>query len=56
MSFDPRIRLYIADDVDRYDSRLQQQLFVLQNEVRAARERGAAGERERAAGPAEAAR
>ena len=38
MSFDPDVRVYVADDVDRYDGELQQQVFVLQNEVRASRE------------------
>jgi DnaA family protein len=37
MPFDSSVRLYVADDVDRYDAEGQQQLFVLQNEVRAAR-------------------
>lgn len=36
--FDPAVRLYLADDVDRYDAARQQQLFVLQNEVRASRD------------------
>jgi DnaA family protein len=34
--FDPAVRVYVADDVDRYDGARQQQLFILQNEVRAA--------------------
>jgi DnaA family protein len=34
--FDPAVRVYVADDVDRYDAARQQRLFVLQNEVRAA--------------------
>lgn len=34
--FDPAVRIYVADEVDRYDSERQRQLFVLQNEVRAA--------------------
>jgi DnaA family protein len=38
MSFDPGVRIYVADDVDCYDSVLQQQVFVLQNDVRASRE------------------
>jgi DnaA family protein len=33
--FDPAVRLYLADDVDRYDETRQQQLFTLQNEIRA---------------------
>lgn len=37
LEFDPAVRLYLADDVDRYDPMRQQQLFVLQNEVRASR-------------------
>lgn len=37
-TFDPGVRLYVADDADRYDAERQQQLFVLQNEVRAARD------------------
>ena len=36
LPFDSSVRLYVADDVDRYDAEKQQQLFVLQNEVRAA--------------------
>jgi DnaA family protein len=32
--FDASVRLYLADDVDRYDKERQQRLFVLQNEVR----------------------
>lgn len=35
VAFDPAVRLYLADDVERYDAARQQQLFVLQNEVRA---------------------
>jgi DnaA family protein len=35
--FDPVVRLYLADDVDRFDPVRQQQLFVLQNEIRASR-------------------
>jgi DnaA-homolog protein len=35
--FDPACRLYLVDDVDRLDEARQQRLFVLQNEVRAAR-------------------
>lgn len=38
MSFDPGVRIYVADDVDCYDAELQQQVFVLQNDVRASRE------------------
>lgn len=38
MSFDPQVRIYVADDVDRYGAELQQQLFMLQNDVRASRE------------------
>ncbi|HTN48463.1 MAG TPA: DnaA regulatory inactivator Hda [Burkholderiaceae bacterium] len=37
-AFDPALRIYVADDVDRYDAGLQQRLFVLQNDVRAARD------------------
>jgi len=36
--FDSTVRLYLADDVERYDAARQQQLFVLQNEVRASRD------------------
>jgi DnaA family protein len=36
IDFQPGVRLYLADDVDRYDEARQQRLFVLQNEVRAA--------------------
>jgi DnaA family protein len=32
------VRLYLADDVDRYDGPRQQRLFVLQNEVRASKD------------------
>lgn len=35
VAFDPAVRVYVADDVERYDAARQQQLFVLQNEVRA---------------------
>jgi len=35
-AFEPGVRLFLADDVDRYDAARQQQLFVLQNEVRGA--------------------
>lgn len=38
VEFDAGVRLYLADDVDRYDDARQQRLFVLQNEVRAARD------------------
>jgi len=38
MSFDPGVRIYVADDVDCYDAERQQQVFVLQNDVRASRE------------------
>jgi len=38
MPFDPSVPIYVADDVDRYDAEGQQRLFVLQNEVRAARD------------------
>jgi len=38
IDFQPGVRLYLADDVDRYDEARQQRLFVLQNEVRAARD------------------
>jgi len=34
-AFDPAVRVYLADDVDRYDAARAQRLFVLQNEVRA---------------------
>jgi DnaA-homolog protein len=34
VEFLPGVRLYLADDVDRYDEPMQQRLFVLQNEVR----------------------
>ena len=37
VAFDPAVRLYLADDVDRFDPVRQQQLFVLQNEIRASR-------------------
>jgi DnaA family protein len=37
VEFDPSVRLYLADDVDRFDPMQQQQLFVLQNEIRASR-------------------
>lgn len=37
VEFDPSTRIYLADNVDRCDPRQQQQLFVLQNEVRASR-------------------
>lgn len=33
-AYDAGVRLYLADDVDRYGAERQQQLFVLQNEVR----------------------
>jgi DnaA family protein len=36
--FDPQVRLYLVDDVDRYDELRQQRLFVLQNEIRASRD------------------
>jgi DnaA family protein len=35
VTFDPAVRVYLADDVDRYDAARAQCLFVLQNEVRA---------------------
>lgn len=35
--FDPAVRLYVADDVDRLDETRQQRLFVLLNEIRADR-------------------
>lgn len=38
IAFEPGVRLYLADDVDRYDEVRQQRLFVLQNEVRASRD------------------
>lgn len=38
IAFEPTVRLYLADDVDRYDEVRQQRLFVLQNEVRASRD------------------
>lgn len=38
VAFDASVRLYLADDVERYDAARQQQLFVLQNEVRASRD------------------
>lgn len=40
LEFDPAVQLYLADDVDRYDPMRQQQLFVLQNEIRASRDSG----------------
>ncbi len=36
--FDPAIRFYLADDVERYDAAAQRQLFVVLNEVRASRD------------------
>ena len=36
--FDPAVRVYLADDVDRYKEAHAQRLFVLQNEVRASRD------------------
>ena len=36
--FEPAIRFYLADDVDRCDATAQRQLFVLLNEVRASRD------------------
>jgi DnaA-homolog protein len=38
VDFESGVRLYLADDVDRYDDARQQRLFVLQNEVRASRD------------------
>lgn len=38
VDFESGVRLYLADDVDRYDEARQQRLFVLQNEVRASRD------------------